>query len=280
MAYEHIIYTDESAANGKYYSDFYGGALVGSQYLETSISLLNNRKLQLNLFNEIKWQKVTANYLDKYKEMMNLLFDLVQQDKIKIRIMFTQNCHVPIGLTREQREQRYFVLYYQFIKHAFGLQYAAIDHGPASLRLNMDQLPDNKERIAQFKGYIHGLERNSQFNRAGIRVPIDQIAEVRSHDHVILQCLDVVLGAIQFRLNDQHKVKPVGSRRRGKRTIAKEKLYKHINALIREIYPGFNIGISTGTGGNAANRWLHPYRHWLFIPKSKEYDARLTKSKR
>ena len=150
MTSEYILYTDESAADGKYYSDFYGGALVRSRDLETTISILQNRKLHLNLFNEIKWQKVTANYLGKYVEMMDLFFDLVQQDKVKLRIMFTQNCHVPIGLSREQREQRYFVLYYQFIKHAFGLQYAAIEHGPSHLRLNLDQMPGNKERAAQF----------------------------------------------------------------------------------------------------------------------------------
>jgi len=60
-------------------------------------------------------------------------------------------------------------------------------------------------------------------------IPEDQIAEVKSHNHVLLQCVDIVLGAIQFRLNDLHKVTPEGKWRRGKRTIAKEKLYKMIN---------------------------------------------------
>ena len=74
----------------------------------------------------------------------------------------------------------------------------------------------------------------------------DQIAEVDSHEHSILQAVDVVLGSMQFRLNDFHRAKPPGQARRGKKTIAKEKLYKRISQRIRSIYPNFNIGISTG----------------------------------
>jgi len=106
----------------------------------------------------------------------------------------------------------------------------------------------------------------------------EDIAEVRSHDHVILQCMDVVLGSMFFILNDFHLEKPEGSWKRGNRTIAKEKLYKHILRHIRKVYPGFNIGVTTGIAGNPQNRWLHPYRHWLFEPR--EYELDFSKAKR
>ena len=86
-----------------------------------------------------------------------------------------------------------------------------------------------------------------------------------------MQCLDIVLGAMAFRLNDMHKEKRPDTNRRGKRTIAKEKLYKHINKKIREIRSNFNIGISTGIDGDHQNRFIHVYRHWLFIPSSSRY---------
>jgi hypothetical protein len=50
-------------------------------------------------------------------------------------------------------------------------------------------------------------------------------------------------------------------------TLAKLRIYKHINKRIREIYPGFNIGITTGHQGDKANRWHHRYRHWNFEAK-------------
>ena len=71
------------------------------------------------------------------------------------------------------------------------------------------------------------------------------IGEVRSHDHVLLQCVDVILGAMFFRLNRLHLQIPAGASRRGKRTIAKEKLYKYILSEIRTIHPGFNIGVKS-----------------------------------
>lgn len=88
-----------------------------------------------------------------------------------------------------------------------------------------------------------------------------------------MQCLDVVLGAMAFRLNDLHKEKPEGSNKRGKRTLAKEKLYKYINKKIRETRANFNIGITTGLDGEYANIFFQPYRHWLFIPSSKTVES-------
>ena len=98
---------------------------------------------------------------------------------------------------------------------------------------------------------------------------------------MILQCLDVLLGAMEFRLNEKHKIIPDGKRRRGKRTIAKHKLYKFINRRIREIYPNFNVGESTGLKGDNTNRWKHPYRHWKFRPIRKQINKEyLAKNKK
>lgn len=275
MATELIIYADESESRGRYYSNFFGGALVSSAELAHVTERLTSVKKGQNLHAEIKWTKVTQNYLEKYKAVMDAFFDLVQESRIKVRIMFTANRHVAQDLTAEQRESKYFLLYYQFLKHAFGLQYATPKGTPVRCRFYLDGLPDTRERIAQFKGFLKGLERTSTL-RGHIVVDPEQITDVRSHDHVVMQCLDIVLGAMHFRLNNKHLEKPPGRRTRGKRTIAKEKLYKHINKRIRAIYPNFNIGITIG-GGTGAGRWLHLYRHWQFVPRNFEYDAQYEK---
>ncbi|HEY8530257.1 MAG TPA: hypothetical protein VIL22_11310 [Paenibacillaceae bacterium] len=128
-----------------------------------------------------------------------------------------------------------------------------------------DELPVNAANKEKFKSFIESLQNTKEFLTANLRIKKENITEVKSDQHVLLQYMDIILGAMYFRLNDLHKVKPEGQRTRGKRTIAKEKLYKHINRRIRAIYPGFNIGISTGTR-TPSDRWNHPYRHWLFIP--------------
>ncbi|NQT39276.1 MAG: hypothetical protein HQ581_17390, partial [Planctomycetes bacterium] len=71
MATELVIYTDESDKEGEYFSNFYGGVLVRSRDLATVIAQLEVCKHQQNLFREIKWRKVTANYLGKYVAVMD-----------------------------------------------------------------------------------------------------------------------------------------------------------------------------------------------------------------
>ena len=110
------------------------------------------------------------------------------------------------------------------------------------VRLYLDKMPDTKEKVESFKGHILALNKTTSFRKSPIFFDKEQIAEIDSKDHVLSQGLDIVLGSMQFRLNDKHKEIPKGAFRRGKRTVAKEKLYKHINKRVREIYPGFNIG--------------------------------------
>ena len=277
MAEEIIIDANESIKSGKYFSNFYGGALVRSNDIEGIRNTLAEIKREQNLFNEIKWSKVTEQDLPKYIAVMNTFFDFVQNDQIKVRIMFTQNANGPVGLNEYQRENTYYLLYYQFIKHAFGLAYANQGDSPVNLRVYLDKLPDTKEKIAQFKAYLVSLEKSVEFRNAHIKIDPEQIADVSSHDHVVLQCLDVVLGAMQFRLNDKHLAKPADASRRGKRTRAKEALYEHILRRIQLIFPRFNIGISTGTQGDRQNYWLHSYRHWLFVPAEYVRDTSKTK---
>lgn len=236
---------------------------------------LNAQKQALNLFGEVKWQKVTENYLSKYETLVGAFFDEIEAGRIKVRIMFRQNAQEPLGLTDEQREISYYLLYYQFVKFAFGFEFMPPNPDATHLRTYFDQFPDTGEQVAKFKGFIEALAASPGFRKVGLKIRGQDITEVDSHDHVLLQCLDIVLGAICFRLNDKHKVKPAGAKRRGSRTIAKEKLYRLINQRICRMKPHFNIGITTG--GGQASRWELRYGHWKFVPKQHEYVGTKTK---
>lgn len=271
---EFVLFCDESDRRGKYYSNFYGGVMVGSSQYQRVTRRLNEKKAELNLYQEVKWEKVTEAYLEKYAELMRPFFGEVARGRARVRIMFRQNAHLPRGLSREQVEWEYFLLYYQFVKHAFGLEHASEN---LRLRLYFDKFPDTAEKSEQFKGFLLGLTKTTKWRTIDIKR--EDIAEVRSHDHVLLQCLDIVLGSMSFRLNDKHKEISKGAKRRGKRTIAKEKLYQIILAEIRAIRPGFNVGVSTRTK-TFSERWSLPYIHWAFIPTDSAFDSSLTKPRR
>lgn len=274
---EYRIWCDESVKRGKYFSNFYGGVLVRSRDFRQVTSVIEQVCQQHHLKDEVKWQRVTSQYLPKYMALIDAFFDLVEADLVKVRIMFTQNANRPVGLSAAQESNEYFLLYYQFIKHAFGLKYSNLTDRPIYVRAYFDELPDRLNKRQVFKEYIKGLQTTRDFQLARIKFRKTDITEVDSRSHRLLQCLDVVLGSMAFRLNDGHKEKPPGALRRGKRTVAKEKLYRHINKRIRRILPGFNCGSSTGLRGGHENQWLHPYRHWLFVPTDREVDERLYK---
>lgn len=277
---EYVIYCDESDGDGKFYANFYGGLLIRSSHIDEVKNTLNEKKKELNLERELKWQRVTSNYLSKYIEFSDLLFDFIEQDLIKIRIMFTQNIYVTRRYDDYQRDNKYFLLYYQFVKHAFGLRYIDKFSDRRRVRLYLDKMPDTREKVESFKDHIVALNKNPPITRTGLFFDKEQIAEINSKEHVLAQALDIVLGSIQFRLNDKHLEKPQDSARRGKRTIAKEKLYKHINKRVRGIYPNFNIGMNTSDRGDNSNRWNDPYRHWLFKPQGAGIDVSKGKNRR
>jgi len=270
---EYIIFCDESDKKGEYYSNFYGGVLVGLSQYDQIKKRLEEKKAELGFRNELKWQKVTNHYLEQYKDFIQAFFSEIRAGNLKVRIMFRQNTHTRRFDDQEARALEYFKLYYQFIKHGFGLSYMEHTHPEVFLRLYFDQFPDTSERAAQFKGYLKGLQEVRNFEKAKISIREEDITEIKSHDHILLQGVDIILGAIVFRLNNRHKAIPEGKYRRGKRTVAKETLYKFILSEIKTVYPNFNIGVSTGRRDGMSSLWKDPYRHWRFVPNKHVYDS-------
>ncbi|SFJ11741.1 DUF3800 domain-containing protein [Jannaschia pohangensis] len=280
MAKRHyIIYSDESDRKGKYFSNFFGGVLMKAEDREDIEALLAAKKIELNLNREIKWEKVTKNYLEKYKEFITYYFTFVATSRLRIRVMFTQNMHVPKGLSREQMDEQYLRLYYQFYKHAFGIKYS----NPNSLdrvyfHIFPDQLPESQAKIDAFKTRVSNIPNSYDMRGSNLNIPRRHITDIDSSQHAILQGLDIILGAMCAQLNGKLYAKPDGAKRRGKRTIAKEKLYRHINAEIQAITPRlFNVGTNTGSPNGPQDRWSDPYRHWLFKPSDHDVDLTLAK---
>lgn len=277
MSKRYIIYCDESDTKGRFYSHFYGGALIEASKQQAIHGELQDLKGQLNINDgEMKWQKITQPYVEKYIHFVDKTFDIVARGDMKLRIMFTQNCHVPL-LKEYQVDNEYFLLYYQFIKNAFGLRYSVGEEASASAAVLLDDIPHNAEKLDQFKTYMSSLSDFPIWKRAGFSIDYEDITDVNSKDHNILQALDVVLGGIQSRLNEKHTRVVPPAKRRTKRARAKDLVYKRIKDRIFALYPNFNVGISTGTPDGPEDRFKHPYRHWLFLPANAKLDKSQTK---
>ena len=266
---EYINYCDESVSDGIFYTDFFGGVLVCNKDYDVIKNSLDAKKLELNLHGEIKWVKVTGNYLDKYQQMIDLFFKFVKENKLKVRIMFRETSQVPSNLNPEQVHNRYSLLYYQFVKHAFGLTYHDTPQDkPVYLRLYFDEIPYPIDQRDAFKSHIYSLQRNSRFRKAKIKIRMDDVVEINSCKHSIQQCMDIVLGSISFMLNKKNLIIPDGMTSRGHRTIAKEQLFFHILKRIQESNGVEIFDISQTTPIKKNNDyWLMSYRHWKFTTK-------------
>lgn len=275
MEKEYIILCDESDQKGPFFSNFYGGVIVGGSVWQSASERLEDAKAKAGIQSEVKWSKVSPHDVDRYEPLIQEFFDLIAEGMVRMRVMFRQNIHQPINLTQDHTKNEYFILYYHFLKHGFGLSYMPPHPSGVRLRFYLDQLPDqSKEKLAQFRGYISGLSSNPHIRRAGLSIGKEDITQVDSKDHILLQCADVVLGSISFRLNEKHKAIPAGKKRRGKRTLAKERLYKFILKQIKRVTgkDSFNIGITTGLTSGIQGRWTEAYLHWRFVPKDHLYD--------
>jgi Protein of unknown function (DUF3800) len=266
MSRELIVYCDESIKRGKYFSNFYGGLLVESVHLHEVVDALTVCKKGFAEHSELKWVKINQHQKDNYIAFIDAVFDLVEARKIKIRLLFTQNQYQAVGLTQAHKENEYQILYYQLIKHAFGFKFCnPSSHEFINLRIFLDRMEDTKVKKELFFNYL--LSLNSQLIHWNVVIKKENIAEIDSAAHVLAQAIDVIIGAMQFRLNDKHLEKREGEKRRGRRTLAREEVYKHINTRIQRLRRGFNIGVSTSWDGNISNLWHHPYRHWNFVAR-------------
>lgn len=273
------LWVDESDKHGSFYSNFYGGILIHSSHYNYVVDVLTKAITYLRIDEEIKWQKVNEYWLERYTSLVDVIFSLMSQGYIKMRIFFRHNQYVALGLTQNQKREEYQRLYYQFIKHAFGWEYCNSDKTPEYIKIMLDDMPLGGEENKDFKQVLFSLNKDPKFRAANLHIRPDEIVEVDSKKHLPLQIMDLILGAMCFRLNEKQQEKQADSRIRGKRTIAKEKLYRHINMRIREIMPSFNVGVSTSCRSKE-EIWIHPYRHWSFIPKEHERRKELTKKQK
>lgn len=264
---EYWIFADESVQEGRLFSSFYGGVIVSHSQFAGIRERLVAKKQELGLGGrEVKWQKVAEKFETEYTALMSAFFGEMAGGHLKMRVMFRENSQSG-ELKSRLRNERYTKLYYQFIKHSFGLKWRPTDLGEYRLRIFLDELPDNKRQIFTFKNFLSDLPKTQEMREQRMAIDPQHVSEVDSRDYVLLQCLDVVLGAMAFRLNDKHLEKPEGKRTRGKKTIVKERLYRHILAEIRKVNNALAFDPKTSTSGISGEAWKMPYRHWKFRPK-------------
>lgn len=273
--HRYVIYCDEAyTSQPKFrFHHYYGGVFIEEAQAAVLDRILAGVVDQHSWNHELKWQKVTGMALPVYLDFVNAFFDELAKGRCRFRAMFLDKRWKPTNLGPEQKKLGYHILYYLFISRAFGLDRVPL--GPDEclmLRLFFDKLPDRRENNERFKEFIRNMPRTPRFRGTPVVIPEDGVSEIDSKVHLIAQAVDVVIGALGFRLNKLHEVTgPDG--RRGKRTRAKGKLSELIRDRLRPLGVK-NIGISTGRRSGERSAWFDAARLWKFIPSDFELDDR------
>jgi hypothetical protein len=179
MAVEYIIYCDESEDKGPFYSNFYGGALIKASDREKIEAAL--RLAQKGITGEAKWTKITEQDQHAYIAFALNFLGLIEAGQVKMRVMFTQNIYRTDHIQYEEQDLKFFKLYYQFIKHAFGLMYCnPEDTEIVHVAVYLDDAPDTTEALDNFKDCLASLTVLPEFFQARVTVDKEAIAEVNS----------------------------------------------------------------------------------------------------
>ena len=250
----YIIVCDESTKHGYSYSYFYGGAIINEQKYTTISEKLELFKSHIGLNHELKRINIDPTNCNRYIEMLDFFFTFVKSGDIRIRIMFSANNNLePIPSTQDNTFSKF---YYLFIRHAFALPYAKEN---INLRLIFDALPEKPAHREIFKEYlVNNLTHipNSDIKN-DIMLSRQRIEEVDSKKHIILQCVDVIVGLIDFYLNDTEH----NNISKSKRWYAKNKVLTVLLSYIEELHPNFDF-YTTTRPIRGINAWLDKYKHF------------------
>lgn len=220
-----------------------------------------------NVKSEIKWNKVSPNHKDCYKELVDCLVDNILSDKIKYRQMFKDRSYHYDNPENYSELDMQFRLYYQFLKNSFGFQFLPVN-GQSEILLRLDGHSSQKHKDELDK-FVLDLPRLWGRNDITFRVTY-----IESDKFIRLQVCDLLMGAAGYKGNKIHHRRENNKRGMTKKQKLKIELADYIYNKLRKINEidrgskAFNWFESTGLNANTENRFHHKMRIWKFIPNS------------
>jgi len=191
---EFEVYCDESRQDliaqkkiGQYF-------LIGSLWLPASIredikaeiSQLRQKHLA---WGEIKWSKISPSKKEFYIDLVNLF--ITYQDKLRFRCIVVESSKVDLGWHNQDKELGFYKFYYQLLHHWI------LDLNSYSIfcdtKTNRD--PSRLKVLSEC------------LSNSNLTAKINFIQALPSHQVVLIQLTDFLLGAVSAKINDDTKSK-------------------------------------------------------------------------
>ncbi|WDF55314.1 DUF3800 domain-containing protein [Mucilaginibacter sp. KACC 22063] len=195
------IYCDESRITKERFMVI-GGIIVNSKSLnELSLKIRSYRE-QNGMIYELKWSKVSNNRIQQYKNLVDLIFELIEENRINFRSIIADTSKFNHRkYNGGDGELGFYKMYYQLLFHCFGSDYL-LDN------LNQDNsfivFPDHKTTNYML-GELKSRLNNNMFYKLGSRSsPFRSIEPTDSKKSDFVQLVDILIGAIGYHKNELH----------------------------------------------------------------------------
>jgi hypothetical protein len=225
---------------------------------------------------EVKWGNISKQSEPVYIELIDEFFSHLATKDIKCRQLFLDRMHVYVPARNETKKSALdtqYRVYYQFLKHHFGLKYlprAQDSFDTVFIRLDEHSSQQHKAELKAF------AEKLPQFlARTDLHF---HVSFVESKMHMRMQICDLIMGAAGSHGNKMHLKRRAQARGMTDRQKLKLRIEKYIYEKLKAIVMSqrhshaFNWFETTGTDGNLESRYIHKIRIWKFIPKNHRID--------
>ena len=172
------IFADEAWTHNspplRRYHYFFGGIFGTQSHLDNLDTQLRQAITASGRNQEVKWQNLTPANLGFYKAFAEYLFDAIRENRATYRQMFCDRSIVRVGVVQDANQSEIdvqFKLYYQFLKHSFGIKHLPTE--PAEILVRLDGHSSQKHKI-KLTNHIEGLPSVLQRQDLKIRLTFEQ----------------------------------------------------------------------------------------------------------
>lgn len=153
-------------------------------------------KAKYNIGTEMKWVKLSNAKLQAYIELINYFFD---DDDLHFRVLIVDNKDkLNHNMYHQTHDEWYYKMYFDMIK--------TILYPNAQYNIYLD-IKDTKSKTKVKK--LQEILHNSRYTFS--RNTIKKIQVIRSHEVEIMQIVDILIGAIAYKLRGFDKMKAKNS---------------------------------------------------------------------
>lgn len=269
-------WTHTSLPPNRYWCFFGGifGPESDCDRLETALRAVVVRE---GLNGEVKWSSVTGRNIVAYKLLVDEFFRHISAHGLTYRQVFLDRSYVHVpdpGAPVLSPLDIQFKIYYQFLKHHFGLRYLPASDPTrehhVTIRLDGHSSWHHTDNLSAFVERLGG-----HFNEPRLST---KVHFVNSERFMRLQICDLLMAAAGSYGNRMHERRECGrrgmTRKQACRLEMAKYIYNHFRALdaAERGTRAFNWFESTGKDGDRENTLKHKLRIWKFIPNGFRRD--------